>query len=154
MPDLLGAHRRYIHILIGMKWMDRQGNILPNNDSDSRSLRFLYRTAFGRVVLGILIRPFVSRAAGALMDSGISRIFIGGFIRKNSIDTSAFEERRYRSFNDYFTRRIKPDRRSVDMDASHLIAPCDSKLTVYPIEDDSTFEIKGTGYTLESLLRN
>ena len=119
--------------------MDRQGNILPNDDSDSRSLRFLYRTVFGRAVLGILTRPFVSRAAGALMDSGISRIFIGGFVRKNSIDTSAFEERRYRSFNDYFTRRIKPGRRSVDMDERHLIAPCDSKLTVYPIEDDSTF---------------
>ncbi|MBO5973508.1 MAG: phosphatidylserine decarboxylase [Clostridia bacterium] len=137
-----------------MKWVDRQGNILPNDDSDSRSLRFLYRTVFGRAVLGILTRPFVSRAAGALMDSGISRIFIGGFVRKNSIDTRAFEERRYRSFNDYFTRRIKPGRRSVDMDASHLIAPCDSKLTVYPIEENSTFEIKDTVYTLDSLLRN
>ena len=136
-----------------MKWIDRQGNILPD-DSGGRLLNIMYGTAFGRAALGVLTKPFVSNIAGALMDSALSRVFIGGFVKKNGIDVASFEERRYRSFNDFFTRRIKSGKRAVDTNADHLISPCDCKLTVYPIEPDSTFEIKGTVYTLDSLLRD
>ncbi|MBR4955759.1 MAG: phosphatidylserine decarboxylase [Clostridia bacterium] len=136
-----------------MKWIDRQGNILPD-DSDGRLLNLMYGTSFGRAALGIFTKPFVSNIAGAFMDSALSRVFIGGFVKKNGIDTASFEERKYHSFNDFFTRRIKPGKRVVDTDADHLISPCDCKLTVYPIEADSRFEIKGTVYTLESLLRD
>ena len=137
----------------GMKWIDRQGNILPD-DSDGRLLHLLYGTALGRAALGVLTKPFVSNIAGALMDSALSRVFISGFIKNNGIDPASFEERKYRSFNDFFTRRLKPGKRVVDMDADHLISPCDCKLTAYPIADGATFEIKDTVYTLDSLLRD
>ena len=137
-----------------MQWKDRQGNILPYDDSESPVLHFLYGKAFGRMILSVLTKPWVSLAAGRIMDSGVSRLFIRGFVKKNGIDISSYEERRYRSFNDFFTRRLKPGKRVIDMRADHFIAPCDSKLSVYPITEDSHFEIKGTEYTLESLIKD
>lgn len=42
----------------------------------------------------------------------------------------------------------------MSMEPTHLIAPCDSRLTVHEITENSRFHIKGTAYTLESLLRD
>ena len=67
---------------------------------------------------------------------------------------SQYEERSFRSYNDFFMRRIKPEMRPVSMEPTHLIAPCDSRLTVHEITENSRFHIKGTAYTLESLLRD
>lgn len=137
-----------------MIWKDRNGAIVPGDDGQDRMLEWMYGTPIGRVLVKLMIRPRVSRAAGWLLDRRISALAVGPFIRKNRISMVDFEERRFTSFNDFFTRRLKPGRRTVDREACHLIAPCDSKLTVYPIEPDSRFWVKGTEYTLGGLLQN
>ena len=41
------------------------------------------------------------------------------------------------------------------MESSHLCAPCDGLLSVYPIDDEGTvIPIKQSSYTIESLLKN
>ena len=137
-----------------MIWKDRNGAIVPGDDGQDRMLEWMYGTPIGRVLVKLMIRPRVSRAAGWLLDRRISALAVGPFIRKNRISMVDFEERRFTSFNDFFTRRLKPGRRPVDREACHLIAPCDSKLTVYPIEPDFRFWVKGTEYTLGGLLHN
>ncbi len=137
-----------------MIWKDRNGAIVPGDDGQDRMLEWMYGTPIGRVLVKLMIRPQVSRAAGWLLDRRISALAVGPFIRKNRISMVDFEERRFTSFNDFFTRRLKPGRRPVDREACHLIAPCDSKLTVYPIEPDFRFWVKGTEYTLGGLLQN
>ena len=137
-----------------MIWKDRNGAIVPGDDGQDRMLEWMYGTPIGRVLVKLMIRPRVSRAAGWLLDRRISALAVGPFIRKNRISMVDFEERRFTSFNDFFTRRLKPGRRPVDREACHLSAPCDSKLTVYPIEPDFRFWVKGTEYTLGGLLQN
>ena len=137
-----------------MIWKDRNGAIVPGDDGQDRMLEWMYGTPIGRVLVKLMIRPRVSRAAGWLLDRRISALAVEPFIRKNRISMVDFEERRFTSFNDFFTRRLKPGRRPVDREACHLIAPCDSKLTVYPIEPDFRFWVKGTEYTLGGLLQN
>lgn len=137
-----------------MEWRDRNGNIVPGDDGQDRMLAFLYGTGVGRCIVKLLIRPWVSRAAGWLMDSGISRPAIKPFLKKNHIDMSEYEDRPFKSFNDFFTRRIRPGKRPVDMDPTHLIAPCDSKLCVYPIDDEARFLVKNTEYTMHQLLKD
>ena len=137
-----------------MIWKDRNGAIVPGDDGQDRMLEWMYGTPIGRVLVKLMIRPRVSRAAGWLLDRRISALAVGPFIRKNRISMVDFEERRFTSFNDFFTRRLKPGRRPVDREACHLIAPGDSKLTVYPIEPDFRFWVKGTEYTLGGLLQN
>lgn len=137
-----------------MIWKDRNGAIVPGDDGQDRILEWMYGTPIGRVLVKLMIRPRVSRAAGWLLDRRISALAVEPFIRKNRISMVDFEERTFTSFNDFFTRRLKPGRRPVDREACHLIAPCDSKLTVYPIEPDFRFWVKGTEYTLGGLLQN
>ena len=137
-----------------MIWRDREGRVVPGDGGQDRLLEWLYGTRLGRCLVRVMIRPWVSRAAGWLMDSRISALAVKPFIKSNHIDMTDFEQRPYRSFNDFFTRSVKEGKRPVDMEPEHLTAPCDSKLTVYQIGEDSRFLIKGVVYTLESLLRD
>lgn len=137
-----------------MRCMDRRGNEIRQNDTQNRILDFLYSKPLGRLLLRPLIQPWVSRLAGIVLDSSVSRAFIPLFIKACKIDIKEYGERRYLSYNDFFTRRVKEGRRIIDTKPSHLIAPCDGKLTVYHIDKDSRFTIKNTSYTLQSLLRS
>lgn len=137
-----------------MIWRDRNGNLVPGDDGQDRFLEWMYGTRPGRLLVKLMIRPGVSRAAGWLLDRRVSTLAVRPFIRKNHICMDDFEQRRFRSFNDFFTRRVLPGKRPVDGTPAHLIAPCDSKLTVYDIRPDSRFRVKGTEYTLEGLLQS
>jgi phosphatidylserine decarboxylase len=137
-----------------MSCVDRNGNQINQNETQNKVLSFLYRTPAGRCLLPVLVRPFVSKLAGVFLDSRCSRFLIAPFVERNGIDLSEYEERKYISYNDFFTRQIKTGSRHIDMDPSTLIAPCDSKLSVYPIGKKARFRIKNTSYTLESLLRD
>ena len=88
------------------------------------TLQFLYHTIPGRCVLKVLTRPGISKACGRFLDSDLSHFLIKSFADKNEIDLSEYELDGVRSFNDFFSRRIKAGFRPVDMDEKHLIAPC------------------------------
>ena len=137
-----------------MIWRDRNGQTVPGDDGQDRLLEWMYGTGLGRCLGRVMILPWVSRGAGWLLDRRSSALAVKPFIKRNHISMEDFEHRHYRSFNDFFTRRVLEGRRPVDGETSHLIAPCDSKLTVFPIEEDSRFTIKGVAYTLEQLLRD
>ena len=137
-----------------MKYIDRDGNITIEDSRQDRLLYRMYNSAIGRKILKILIKPGVSRAAGWLLNRQCSKILIQPFIRKNHIDMSLYEEKDYKSYNDFFIRQIRKKYRPIAQDRNALISPCDGKLSVYSIEEDSRFKIKNTEYTLESLLRS
>ncbi len=125
-----------------------------HREEESRMLRFLYDTRIGHKMLKIAVKPYVSKTAGKVMDSRISKVFIKRTVKKNDLDLSECEKKKYTSYNDFFTRNLKAGMRAVDHEPSHLISPCDAQLTVYPISDQSVFNIKGAGYSLADLLRN
>ena len=119
---------------------------------ESAALRFLYHTAPGRALLRPLTAPALSRAAGRWMDGRASRRLIGPFVRKNGIDLAEYLPEEYASFNAFFTRRIRPERRPLDDAPDALIAPCDGLLSAYRIAPDAAFAIKGSRYTARDLL--
>lgn len=133
---------------------DRKGNVTEENTLQDRLLEVLYGHWWGRLLLKPLVTPMVSKVGGAFLDSGISRILIKGFIKSNSIDMKDYREKKYTSYNDFFTRHLASGARKVDWDTYVLISPCDARLSVYKIGEDSDFCIKHTRYTVESLLRN
>ena len=137
-----------------MKCIDRSGKIVEEGTAQARIVRFLYANVAGRIVLKVLTRPCISKMAGRLLDSRASVALISGFVKSNDIDLSEYEKCDYRSFNDFFTRRIRAERRRIDPDSNVLIAPCDSRLTVYDIDEGSRFEIKGRPYTMEELVHS
>ena len=130
----------------------------PNEgvSTQDRVLRLLYGNRAGRMVLGWLIRPEVSKLVGRFMDTGLSRIMINPFIKKNDIDISVCQKNEFDSYNDFFKRKLVPGARTIDMTDEGFVSPCDSRLTVYDIEDTErqTFNIKDSEYTVASLLRD
>lgn len=133
---------------------DRKGNRKEHSDMQDKVLSFLYLTVAGRVLVRPLITPWVSKTIGKFMDTPISKGLISSFVKKNNIDLSEYDNDDFDSYNDFFTRKIKEGRRLIDYEPKHLIAPCDAKLSVYPITKDSYFKIKHTVYSMRSLLRS
>ena len=105
-------------------------------------------------MIGILIRPWISKAIGKILDSKCSVWLVPVFVKANRIDLSLCEKKKFCSYNDFFTRKFTSDARHILMEKNIWISPCDGKLTVYPILDDSRFLIKHTWYTVEELLRD
>lgn len=115
-------------------------------------LGFLYKTAPGRVCLKLLTRPGLSRLAGRFLDSPASAFLIKPFVKRAGIDLSEYESDNFRCFNDCFSRKIKPGLRPMDARPDALISPCDGLLSAYPITKDTVFHVKGSEYSVSSLL--
>ena len=121
---------------------------------DSVATRFLYNSLPGRILLRLIIRPVFSKFMGFLMDRMVSKILIPSFIKNNNICMDDYKNTKYKSFNDFFTREVTEGGRPISANVSDVIAPCNGKLTAYPITPDGAFQIKNTMYTIEGLLKN
>lgn len=137
-----------------MKYIDQNGKTFEKETSQDKWLKKLYGTALGRGVVRVMICPWISKVCGKILQSPFSKVFIKGFVKKNNIDLSIYEKQHFKSYNDFFTRKINPKYRKINENKNALISPSDGKLSVYKIDKDSTFEIKNSTYTCESLLKN
>lgn len=118
-----------------------------NEPGNSKSVVFLCSSPFGRFLYNLTLFLQVPKIMGAFLRSPLSKFFIKGFVKKNNIDMSAFAGVKFKSFNDFFTR--KDNSRKPELSPETLISPCDSALSVFNIEENSTFKIKGFDYTLK-----
>ncbi len=137
-----------------MKTISRDGKVIYDENKQDRLLKLLYGTVVGRCVLKVLTIPCLSKIAGEFLDSKPSSILIDSFIKNNHIDMSDYVPKRYKSYNEFFTRRIKSDRRPIETSVNTLISPADGRVSIYKIREDSVFTIKNTNYTLQSILRD
>lgn len=117
-------------------------------------LSWMYRHKIGRMLLAPLISPFFSKIGGWFLGTRLSALFVKPFVRLAQIDLSDCPQKKFASFNDFFTRTLTPDARPVEMDPNLFISPCDARLTVYPITEEGYVTIKQTPYTAEALLKN
>lgn len=137
-----------------MKYIDRDGNISKDDSGQDRLLKWMYSTPLGRGTLKVLVQPCVSKVAGAFLDSSLSTCIIPGFVKSNNINMDDYVDETYSSYNQFFTRHIRPELRPAEGDENTVTSPCDGKLSVYKITNNSTFNIKNTRYTVNSLLRS
>lgn len=122
-------------------------NAYGNEPGNDKTVQFLCKTSFGRFLYELSLEMGIPAIMGAFLRCPVSSIMIDGFIKKHHIDMSAFEGRRFNTFNDFFTRQDTT--KKPDTDPSHLISPSDSFLSVFKIEENSSFSVKGFNYTLE-----
>lgn len=115
-------------------------------------LKYLYNTVSGRALLKALSAPGVSRACGRFMDSRMSTVIVPAFVKKNGIDLSEYEKKKYGSFNDFFTRQIKSECRPISDESEELPAPCDGLLSAYRIGEGTVIPVKQSSYTVSQLL--
>lgn len=99
---------------------------------------------------------------GETYDSPASKSHIVPFIdsfdlRASMADMVQPDPDSYATFNDFFSREIKPAARPVDEPTNDAVASsvADCRLTAFPTIDLATkYWIKGTGFTLEHLLQD
>lgn len=146
MPQILDKHEP--------QCVDRSGQAVKLHNHQSGLFRFLYDSSAGGFILHGVVHPLPSKFVGAFLSSRASKFLIPSFVRRNDIDLSEFENGPYNSFNSFFYRKILPDARTVDPSPTSIISPSDGKIQIFPIGEESHFEIKGIPYTIATLLRD
>ena len=124
-------------------------NKLFIEEKTSKLLGFMYNTIIGRTILKIAKTKVVANIYASYMNSKFSKRKIKKFVEKNNINMDEYKKIEYNSFNEFFIREIKPNKRKIE---DNLIAVCDSKLSIYKIDQNSKFEIKNSIYTVEELI--
>jgi len=89
-------------------------------------------------------------------NSLIKTLFISWFKNHYQVDMSLAENENansYASFNQFFTRALKPDARPVDPDSTAIVSPVDGSVSqIGKLNGDSILQAKGHYYTLDQLL--
>lgn len=129
---------------------DRQGN--EYEEKESIIVKLLYGNFLGRSVVKVFSLPMFSKVAGKFLSGKTSKVIIRKFIKKNEIDLSLYENKKYQSFNDFFTR--KRIELKIKKDKYIFVSPCDARLLIHDVEKDGIFNIKGVNYNLNDLLDN
>lgn len=134
--------------------MKKQFKTIAISEHDSQSLNFLYKNRLGRFFLKLMIQPAVSKLAGVYLNSIFSKGMIQRFIKKNQIVMEEYQAANYSSFNQFFMREIKATTRPFPAEVKQVAAPCDGKVTAYPIDSNSVFTIKHSVYNVSELLED
>lgn len=113
-----------------------------------------------RAFVQALSNPALSRVAGFAADLRLPRpllrALIAAYARVYRVDLDETAERPadFRTFNAFFTRRLRDGARPIDTRADVLVAPCDARLqTCAEIPADGRLpQIKGRDYDVAALL--
>lgn len=107
----------------------------------------------------IIPQHALSRAAGWLANTEIKWIkdpFTRWFVKRFDIDMSLAAEENpcaYASFNDFFTRALKPDARPINNDDDAIVCPADGAISqLGDIKEGRVFQAKGQDYSLQELV--
>lgn len=119
-------------------------------------LNYLYETRSGRAGLELLVkRKLISSLSGIFFDSRFSTKRIPGFIDSFGIDMSLCEKRtdEFKSFNEFFIRRLRPEARVFHKNPQLLLCPGDGRLKAWKdIDVKRLIQIKGSFYSLQELI--
>lgn len=119
-------------------------------------LRWTYGSAPGRLTVHAFFkRAFFSRWYGRRMDAPRSRARIAPFIADYGVDPREFadEPGSFRTFNEFFCRKLKPAARPIDPDPNTVVFPADGRHLGFP--DASKMDgipVKGVVFDLGRLL--
>ncbi|MDR0445389.1 MAG: archaetidylserine decarboxylase [Puniceicoccales bacterium] len=123
-----------------------------------RLLRWLYQRPFGNFCeRRFLSRKIFSSCIGWWMRRSWTRKYIDGFVEKYKINADIFEKKPsgYRSFDEFFSRRIKREFRPIAAKEDQLIFPCDGRhFVIESLQKIPYFFVKGQVFQLGSFLRD
>ncbi len=139
-----------------VEYIDRKsGARVVESVMGDKALRFAYETLLGRTLWSVLFgSKVISAYMGRRYDSPKSKTDIA---KLASIPGCTPEEAEkpiadYGSFNEFFTRRLKPGARPVD---EGLVSPADGRLMLYLNADaDRPFPLKGATRSLRTVFES
>jgi len=140
----------------GIKYYDRStGKVCSEEVMGDTSIRWAYQTMSGRALSGILFgSSFLTRLLGLYFDSPHSKKKIPRVISDLGINPDEFAQplENFKTFNEFFTRKLKKEARPFSQDKNCFLSPADGRILVYEnINNLSSFKIKGIEDTLNNL---
>ncbi|RLG15504.1 MAG: phosphatidylserine decarboxylase [Candidatus Nanohalarchaeota archaeon] len=121
-------------------------------------LKWQYNNPIGKLCLRAVInRKFISSVCGRFMDMRLSRKTIAKIARNYNVDMGEFEKKidDFKSFNDFFMRRLKPGARPIDEDSAVICSPTDGNVLGFEkVSHLDNFFIKGEQFTLSTFLQD
>lgn len=136
-----------------MRYVARERNSKEDIITEStKTLDFLYNTFIGRIILKLFTTKTFANIVALYMNSGLSKHRIKRFINKNDINVYEYDDKKYKSYNDFFIRKVIAYKRPISASKFAFISPCDGKLTAYKIGDDLTLNIKNSYYSIDTLV--
>ena len=119
-------------------------------------MRWTYGSSPGRLALETFVkRPFFSRWYGWRMDRPRSRRKIRPFIQEFALDATEFADPvdSFRTFNEFFYRKLKPGTRPIDPAPNTVVFPADGRHLGFPtISGVEAVFVKGQKFDLAQLL--
>ena len=121
-------------------------------------MRWTYCNPFGRLALEAFVkRPLFSRWYGWRMNRSVSRAKVLPFIRTYGLDVNEFADapESFRTFNEFFYRRLKSSARPIVSAPDAIAFPADARHLGFP--DASQIEgvfVKGQRFDLAKLLND
>ncbi len=119
-------------------------------------LRWTYESASGRLMLRAVVkRAWFSRWYGWRMSRPASAALVGPFVRGYGLDPAEFAQpmESFRSFNDFFSRALRPGARPIDADPASIVFPADGRhLGLAAIGGQDRIYAKGQRLDLAELL--
>jgi len=138
------------------RYIDRRTGLLKTEKvAGEKWLVWLYNNPVGEATLWVLVkRKVVSTLYGNYMDHPSSVKKIKPFIEEFDVDLRSAQKRAFTSFNDFFTRKLKPDARPADTGSTVAVSPADGKVLALVNVSNSNFIVKGTRFDVSSFLNN
>ncbi len=120
-------------------------------------LRWLYSgSVSGKAALHVLVKKaFFSAWYGRKMDKKRSVHRVLPFIVDNELDVDEFAKKAlaFKTFNEFFYRKLKPEARPIDPGARTAVLPADGRHLVFPdIDRVDGFYVKGACFEVGELL--
>ncbi len=132
------------------------GNLETEQVYGEGFLRWSYGNPLGALSLAAFVkRPFFSKWYGQRMDKPESAARVRPFIAQYGLDPADFADlpESYRSFNEFFYRKLKPAARPIDADESSVVFPADGRhLGFARASDIAGVFVKGQKFDLTALL--
>lgn len=121
-------------------------------------LKWIYSSPVGLNFLELIVKKkFFSKLYGKYCDTKYSSKKVSKFIDDFNINEKEFTSKKsdFKSFNDFFYRRLNTNARPIIYDENILISPADGRLFVYEnIDINNLIQVKGLTYSLHELLKN
>lgn len=121
-------------------------------------LRWVYGNPLGKLSLeGLVKRALFSKWYGGRMEASASRNKVQPFIKTYGLDSAEFADPpdSYKTFNEFFYRKLKPGARPVVPDTNAAVFPADGRhLGFQNIHEAEGIFVKGAKLSLEKLCDN
>ena len=140
-----------------IRFFNRETNLVETENVYGESfLRWAYGNPLGRLTVSLAVkRLWFSRWYGWRMDQPASRARVEPFIREFGVDVNELADSvdSYRTFNEFFYRRLKPEARPIAAGDDIAVFPADGRhLAISDVSIADTFYLKGQEFDLASFV--